>query len=34
VIAGFGLADCPPHPAWLPPEEWQGASLAQDYPCI
>ncbi|WP_198155945.1 molybdopterin-dependent oxidoreductase [Herbaspirillum autotrophicum] len=32
VIAGFGLADCPPHPAWLPPEEWQGASLAQDYP--
>ncbi|HKS35346.1 MAG TPA: molybdopterin guanine dinucleotide-containing S/N-oxide reductase [Enterobacteriaceae bacterium] len=23
-IAGFGYADCPPHPMWLEPDEWQG----------
>ena len=23
-IAGFGYADCPGHPVWLPPEEWLG----------
>ena len=23
-IAGFGYADCPPHPAWMPPHEWLG----------
>ena len=25
-VAGFGLADCPGHPAWLEPEEWLGAN--------
>jgi biotin/methionine sulfoxide reductase len=29
-IAGFGLADCPGHAAWLPPTEWLGA--VGDYP--
>ncbi|WP_246249246.1 molybdopterin-dependent oxidoreductase [Chelativorans alearense] len=28
TIAGFGYADCPPHPAWLEPQEWLG--VAQD----
>ncbi len=23
-IAGFGYADCPPHPAWMEPREWLG----------
>lgn len=23
-IAAYGYADCPPHPAWLAPDEWQG----------
>ncbi|WP_310608547.1 molybdopterin guanine dinucleotide-containing S/N-oxide reductase [Buttiauxella brennerae] len=23
-IASFGYADCPPHPTWLAPDEWQG----------
>lgn len=23
-IASFGYADCPPHPAWLEPDEWHG----------
>ncbi|AIR64424.1 molybdopterin guanine dinucleotide-containing S/N-oxide reductase [Cedecea neteri] len=23
-IASFGYADCPPHPSWLAPDEWQG----------
>ncbi|TVQ31533.1 MAG: Asp-tRNA(Asn)/Glu-tRNA(Gln) amidotransferase GatCAB subunit C [Geminicoccaceae bacterium] len=27
-IAALGLADCPPHPAWLPPREWLGADDA------
>lgn len=26
VIAGFGYADCPGHPIWLPPDEWLGAA--------
>ncbi len=26
TIAGFGYADAPPHPAWMPPEEWLGAA--------
>ncbi|WP_323039157.1 molybdopterin-dependent oxidoreductase [Gemmobacter sp.] len=30
TIAGFGYADCPGHPAWLPPREWLG--VAGDYP--
>jgi biotin/methionine sulfoxide reductase len=32
TIAGFGDADCPPHPAWLEPAEWLGAALADRYP--
>jgi biotin/methionine sulfoxide reductase len=32
AIAGFGYADCPPHPAWLPPAEWLGAAAAQRHP--
>ena len=28
ALAGFGYADCPPHPAWLPPAEWLGAEAA------
>ncbi len=31
-IAGFGYADCPPHPAWLEPAEWLGAEAARSYP--
>ncbi|MGB3177694.1 MAG: molybdopterin guanine dinucleotide-containing S/N-oxide reductase [Albidovulum sp.] len=26
TIAGFGYADCPPHPTWMEPREWLGAS--------
>ena len=26
VVAGFGYADCPGHPAWLDPGEWLGAA--------
>ena len=32
TIAAFGYADCPPHPAWLPPAEWLGAPSAQQHP--
>ena len=32
TIAGFGYADCPPHPAWLEPAEWLGSPLTADYP--
>ena len=32
TIAGFGYADCPGHPAWLPSDEWLGAELAAGYP--
>jgi biotin/methionine sulfoxide reductase len=31
-IASFGYDDCPPHPAWLAPEEWLGAPAAKRYP--
>ncbi len=31
-IASFGYADCPSHPAWLPPEEWLGAERAARFP--
>src|SRR5690606_23765601 len=31
-IAGFHYDDCPPHPTWLPPSEWLGASQAHVYP--
>ena len=32
TIEGFGYQDCPGHPTWLPPTEWLGAGLANDYP--
>jgi biotin/methionine sulfoxide reductase len=32
TIAGFGLADCPGHPVWLPPAEWLGAAAAARFP--
>ena len=32
TIAAFNYADCPPHPAWLPPAEWLGAAAAQQHP--
>lgn len=28
TIAGFGYADCPGHPVWLPPSEWLGHATA------
>ena len=31
-IAGFGYADCPPHPMWMEPVEWLGADLAKRFP--
>ncbi|MBU4609457.1 molybdopterin-dependent oxidoreductase [Achromobacter sp. GG226] len=31
-IAGFDYADCPPHPAWVPPAEWLGADRAGRFP--
>ncbi|MGI3163773.1 molybdopterin-dependent oxidoreductase [Pseudooceanicola sp. 200-1SW] len=32
TIAGFGHADCPPHPTWLPPKEWLGAEAVARFP--
>jgi len=32
AIESFGYDDCPPHPTWLPPEEWLGAERARRYP--
>lgn len=32
TIASFGYDDCPPHPAWLPPEEWLGGETARRWP--
>lgn len=32
TIAGFGYADCPGHPCWLPPREWAGGNRAARYP--
>jgi biotin/methionine sulfoxide reductase len=32
TIASYNYADCPGHPAWLPPEEWLGSQLAQRLP--
>ncbi|NKX45481.1 molybdopterin-dependent oxidoreductase [Roseicyclus persicicus] len=29
TIDGFGYDDCPGHPVWLPPAEWQGAATAE-----
>ncbi len=31
-VAGFGYADCPPHPTWLEPYEWLGAPAAKTFP--
>jgi biotin/methionine sulfoxide reductase len=31
-VASFGYADCPGHPAWLPPVEWLGADAARRWP--
>jgi biotin/methionine sulfoxide reductase len=30
--SSFGYDDCPPHPAWLAPDEWLGAPAAQRFP--
>ncbi len=32
TIAGFGYADCPGHPAWLPPAEGAGSPAAARFP--
>ena len=32
TIAGFGYADCPGHPAWLPPVEGVGSTAAARFP--
>jgi len=32
TIAGFGYDDCPPQPRWLPPDEWLGSPLAEEFP--
>jgi biotin/methionine sulfoxide reductase len=31
-IAGFGYADCPPHPSWIEPSEWLGGKDAAEFP--
>lgn len=31
VIAGYGYADCPGHPVWLPPRDWTSGA-AERYP--
>ena len=28
AIAGFGYDDCPPHPTWLEPAEWDAVRLS------
>jgi biotin/methionine sulfoxide reductase len=32
AVAAFDYADCPPHPAWIPPAEWLGSTAAQRWP--
>lgn len=32
TIAGFNYGDCPGHPTWLPPSEWLGAEVAEQFP--
>jgi len=32
AVAGFDYADCPPHPAWIPPAEWLGCAAAKRWP--
>jgi biotin/methionine sulfoxide reductase len=29
AVGGFDYADCPPHPAWMPPAEWLGGASAE-----
>ncbi len=31
-LAGFGYADCPPHPSWIEPLEWLGAPDKSEFP--
>ncbi len=32
TVHGYGYAECPGHPVWIPPAEWLGASAAQQFP--
>jgi biotin/methionine sulfoxide reductase len=32
TVASFGYAECPGHPAWIPPAEWLGAAAAERFP--
>jgi biotin/methionine sulfoxide reductase len=32
TIESYGYDDCPPHPAWLEPQEWLGSPLTAEYP--
>jgi biotin/methionine sulfoxide reductase len=32
AVAGFDYADCPSHPAWMPPAEWLGSAGAERWP--
>jgi biotin/methionine sulfoxide reductase len=32
TVASFGYADCPGHPAWIPPQEWLGSPAAATFP--
>ncbi|MCC7282323.1 MAG: molybdopterin-dependent oxidoreductase [Acetobacteraceae bacterium] len=32
LLGGFGHADCPGHPAWREPREWQLSPLAEKFP--
>ena len=32
TIASFDYDDCPGHPTWLPPRDWQGAETAARFP--
>ena len=32
TIAGFDYDDCPPHPTFLPPQEWLGAEATAHFP--
>jgi biotin/methionine sulfoxide reductase len=33
-VRGFGYPDCPGHPAWLEPHEWQRSPRAARYPLL
>ena len=32
TVHGYGYAECPGHPVWIPAAEWLGASAAQRFP--